>query len=106
MKSLEKVDLDTLYEEYNAFHPTKDDMNKAMKIITQKCYLKGVKFIGMRKFKKAETFGQKDQWQLNREQIQEVYFDMQGTDFSVWEEEIENVIQSLVNLGYIEIGDE
>ncbi|MDP8268315.1 MAG: hypothetical protein P9L97_06250 [Candidatus Tenebribacter davisii] len=59
----------------------------------------------IKKFKRSETFGQKDQWQLNREQIQAVYFDMKGTDFSVCEEEIENVIQSLVNLGYIEIGE-
>jgi len=55
----------------------------------------------MKKFKKADTFGQKGDWQIDSDQLKEVYKETQNNEFPQYEEDVEVVILALEKLGYI-----
>jgi len=58
----------------------------------------------MKKFKKADTFGQKGDWQINTDQLKEVYNNIKGqAGYTICEEEVEEVILALERLGYLEL---
>ena len=56
----------------------------------------------MKKFKKADTFRQEREWQINHDQLKDVYNETKDGEFPVHEEEIEEVILALEKLGYID----
>jgi len=59
----------------------------------------------MKKFKKADTFGLKDDWQIDSDQLKEVYKETQNNEFPQHEEDIEIMIIALEKLGYIDFED-
>lgn len=56
----------------------------------------------MKKFKKASTFGQKDEWWILFDQIKSVYNELEYYQDVGDEEDVEAVILILEKLGYLE----
>ena len=57
----------------------------------------------MKKFKKADTFGQEGDWQIDHGQLESVYNETKNKEFPVHAEDVEEVILALVKLGYIKL---
>ena len=57
----------------------------------------------MKQLKKADTFGQKGEWQIDPDQLESVYNETKNADFPVYAEDVEEMILALVRLGYIKL---
>ena len=57
----------------------------------------------MKQLKKADTFVQKGEWQIDHDQLESVYNETKNADFSVYAEDVEETILALVRLGYIKL---
>ena len=59
----------------------------------------------MKKFKKANSYGQKDRWQIKPIQLQKVCNMIDADENLLFEEDIEAVILALEELGYLELDE-